>query len=284
MKKIISVHGNRCQDGYATLIAEVINHLSARHGVVVMVEPSFYNYLSRLVTLNDVALLTPESTAPDYALSFGGDGTFLRTVAFWEGNEEVVIFGINTGHLGYLSAIEIHDSRLLVDSLLNDNFRASPRRLLAVTVNDTTRYALNEVAILKNETSSMIAIDTAIDDIPLALYKGDGLIISTPTGSTAYNLSVGGPIIHPCAPVSVLSPVAPHSLGMRPFVVSDTAVITAVPSSRTGTFQLSVDGITTAYPSGTPLTVTSAGITVKVGMLPGSNYIETLTRKMLWGC
>lgn len=284
MKKIIAIHGNTCQDEYASRIARLINRLALHDSVEVMVEHAFHRYLSSLAILDNVNILHSAGIAPDYALSFGGDGTFLRTVAFWKGNEQLIIFGVNTGHLGYLSAIEIHDGHRLIDSLLKGSLNASPRRLLAVTAGHTTRYALNEVAILKNETSSMISIETAIDGLPLTLYKGDGLIISTPTGSTAYNLSVGGPIIHPDAPVSVLSPVAPHSLGMRPFVVSDTAVITAVPTSRTGTFQLSVDGTTATYPSGTPLRVTSAGITVKVGMLPGHNYIETLTNKMSWGC
>ncbi len=162
----------------------------------------------------------------DLVISIGGDGTFLRTAA-WVGDREIPILGVNTGHLGYLAGVSLDELLVNVDKYISTSMATESRTLIEVVSNEVrgSRYALNEVTIAKEDTASIISAMTKIDGRELADYRADGLIVATPTGSTAYNLSVGGPIIEPSAPVFVLSPIAAHSLSMRPMVVNDRSQI-----------------------------------------------------------
>lgn len=144
-------------------------------------------------------------------------------------------------------------------------------------------FALNEAAILRQDTGSMISVDTFVDGFQLATYMGDGLIISTPTGSTAYNLSVGGPIIAPSASNWVITPVAPHSLNMRPLVLSDDAIIELVPRSRSNTFTLSLDGNARSLSVGSRLRLSKAPFVTNVVRLHNHTFADTLRSKLLWG-
>lgn len=144
-------------------------------------------------------------------------------------------------------------------------------------------YALNEAAILRQDTGSMISVDTFVDGIPIATYLGDGLIISTPTGSTAYNLSAGGPIIAPNASNWVITPIAPHSLNMRPIVVGDDSVIEVIPRSRSNTFAISLDGNTRNLPVGSRIRFSKAPFATNVVRLPHHTFADTLRSKLLWG-
>ena len=143
--------------------------------------------------------------------------------------------------------------------------------------------ALNEVAILRHASASMIAVDTSVDSQPLARYLCDGLIVATPTGSTAYNLSAGGPILAPSAPSWVITPVAPHSLNMRPIVVADSATIEVVPHSRAGCYTLSIDGMVWTLPAGTGLRISRSRFHTNVVRLRGKSFTDTLREKLLWG-
>ncbi len=226
----------------------------------------------------------------DFAISIGGDGTFLRT-ARWVGAKEIPIIGINTGHLGFLAEDSIKAAGEVIDNLMDGNYFIESRSLLEVRAVDGNirsslsgwAYALNEVAILRQDTASMITVNTLLDELPVASYQGDGLIISTPTGSTAYNLSVGGPIVQPTAPCWVLSPIAPHSLTMRPLVVSDSHVIETSVESRAETYRLTLDGRTLILPIDVKLHVRRAPFVVKVWHSKGHNFIDTLSAKLLWG-
>ena len=207
----------------------------------------------------------------DFAISIGGDGTFLRT-ARWVGAKEIPIIGINTGHLGFLAEESIKSAPQLIESLIEGKYFIESRSLLEVrAVEGDIRsslsgwaYALNEVAILRQDTASMITVNTLLDNMPVASYQGDGLIISTPTGSTAYNLSVGGPIVQPTAPCWVLSPIAPHSLTMRPLVVSDSHIIETSVDSRAETYRLTLDGRTLILPINVKLRVRRADFVERV--------------------
>lgn len=288
----IAVFGKRRQSlEDAPLIYNLINSLGDR-GVFVAVERLFFEAMSRLTgsPLNADDVFEGDDFTADFAISIGGDGTFLRT-ARWVGAKETPIIGINTGHLGFLAEEPISKASELIDELMDGNYFIESRSLLEVHgVNGDIRsslsgwaYALNEVAILRQDTASMITVDTQLDGMSVASYQGDGLIISTPTGSTAYNLSVGGPIVQPTAPCWVLSPIAPHSLTMRPLVVSDSHVIEAGVESRADTYRLTLDGRTLILPINVKLQVRRADFVVKVFHAKGHNFIDTLRSKMLWG-
>ena len=144
-------------------------------------------------------------------------------------------------------------------------------------------WALNEVAILRHDTSSMLDMETQLRSHNLTTYRGDGLIVSTPTGSTAYNMSVGGPILEPTTSCLVLSPISPHSLTMRPLVVRDDSVIMVRTHSRADHYEVSIDGEVTLCPTGSTLTIARAPYCARVVQLQGNNFASTLRQKLLWG-
>ncbi|MDE6116638.1 MAG: NAD kinase [Duncaniella sp.] len=272
-------------------IVSLVNTLAER-GAFLTAEKLFFEAMTRLtgtpLPVDDV--FEGDDFSADFAISIGGDGTFLRT-ARWVGSKEIPILGFNTGHLGFLAEESIASGVHLIDTLAEGRYIIESRSLLEVrAVEGNIRsslsgwaYALNEVAIIRQDTASMITVNTLLDDMPVASYQGDGLIISTPTGSTAYNLSVGGPIIQPTAPCWVLSPIAPHSLTMRPLVVSDSHVIETSVESRADTYRLTLDGRTLILPIDVKLHIRRAPFVVKVLHSDGHNFIDTLSAKLLWG-
>lgn len=273
-------------------IASLVASLTSR-GIMVAVERHFFEAMAREnATVLDADDVFDADAYPgaDLALSIGGDGTFLRT-ARWIGSKETPIIGFNTGHLGFLAEESLSEAEATVDNLLAGRFTVESRSLLEASgCGDGLRpsisgwaYALNEVAILRHDSASMITVHTYLDDIEIASYQGDGLIISTPTGSTAYNLSVGGPIIQPTAPCWALSPIAPHSLTMRPLVVSDSHIITTRVESRADTYRVTLDGRQLILPIDVDLAIRRASFSVKVIHLDGHNFVDTLSSKLLWG-
>ncbi len=288
----IAVFGKRRQSAEdLPRIASLIELLSSR-GVMVAVQRHFYEAMTRErgIPLEADDVFEGGDFTADVAISIGGDGTFLRT-ARWVGPKEIPIIGFNTGHLGFLAEESLEEAPVIVDNLLSGHFFIEPRSLLEVRASgDGLRqaisgwaYALNEVAILRHDSASMITVHTSLDDIEIASYQGDGLIISTPTGSTAYNLSVGGPIIQPTAPCWVLSPVAPHALTMRPLVVSDSHVITTKVDTRSDSYHVNLDGRLLVVPVGVTLHIRRAPFVVKVIHRDGHTFVDTLSSKLLWG-
>lgn len=223
---------------------------------------------------------------PSLALSIGGDGTFLTT-ANRIGASGTPIMGINSGHLGYLSAADIARADTVVGNIISGEFDVEPRAVISACSESPLLperpFALNEIAVLKRDSASMITVETHLNGHLLASISGDGLIVSTPTGSTGYNLSVGGPIVSPVSAQWILSPVAPHSLSMRPLVVDDSSVITVRAHSRSGSFMLAIDGRSVPMPDGTELVLKKAPYCVNVAHLPGQNFIDTLRYKLHWG-
>lgn len=283
----IAIYGSKRQGEH---LGRIVRMLASLHnnGVEVVMHTKLYRYLrSEVPGTLAVSLVTEESpVGADVAISLGGDGTFLRT-ARWVGSLQIPIAGVNTGHLGYLTSFNIDELPRLVDDLLSDNYTTESRTLLEVS-HDCDEpllypYALNEVAILKSETASMITCEVAVSGSTPARYQADGLILSTPTGSTGYNLSVGGPIIQPTAGVWVISPIAAHSLTMRPLVVGDNNVLTIKTSGRTKSFLLSLDGNSVQLPVGVEITVKRAPFNTLVVQKNGHRFIDTLRNKLLWG-
>lgn len=284
----IAIYGSRRQFSIVDIIERFLDVLR-RRGVEVLMHGKLYDHLNELIPEALRGLVTRvdgQDFTAALALSLGGDGTFLRT-AVWVGDKQIPIIGVNTGHLGYLSALNITELPHLLDFIADDRLRIERRSMLSVIAPELpagfSPLALNEVAIAKDQHASMISADVAVGDTPLAEYRADGLILCTSTGSTAYNLSVGGPIVDPTLDVWVLSPVAAHSLSMRPLVIGSERPVTIVPTGRASRVRLALDGRSLDLPMGTPVTISKAPYKVLVMQLSDHTFADTLRNKLHWG-
>lgn len=284
----VALFGNVFQTKKNQYVAAIIDKLSSLE-VQVFIEEDFAHFVADELAID----ISPYSTFPrtaivhaDLAISIGGDGTFLGTAAM-VGESGMPILGINTGHLGFLADVSPENIDTALEALCRGEYVVEERKALAVTKDGTlsTRapYGLNEVAVLKHDNSSLIEISTYVDGHFLNNYLADGLIVCTPTGSTGYSLSVGGPILVPQSGTMCLSPVAPHSLSVRPVVVRDDVSISLHVRSRSHNFMLSVDGRSESLPEHTAIGITRAQHTVKVIKIEHKHFFETLRDKMMWG-
>lgn len=284
MKRLL-IFGNTFQQDNAAAVVALLEHLRER-GLEVVVEREYLKYLAGAGSATGFdSFDTASVPVADMAFSLGGDGTFLTTV-MWVSRQGMPILGINLGHLGYLTTGRLDINSSVIDDVLEGNYRIEERTMLQVhcdAVDIQHPWALNEVAILRHDTSSMLDMETQLRSHELTTYRGDGLIISTPTGSTAYNMSVGGPILEPTTSCLVLSPISPHSLTMRPLVVRDDSVIMVRTHSRADHYEVSIDGEVTLCPTGSTLTIARAPYCARVVQLKGNNFASTLRQKLLWG-
>ena len=268
--------------------AEQLLRILAYYGDEVYASSEYYSFLCGLqdVNLQPAGVISDFAVQHiDFAISLGGDGTFLKA-AHSIGNTGIPIIGINTGRLGFLADVSANEMEQFFAQLHEGRYTVRERSLLQLVLNgdtDNPHYALNEIAISKHDSSSMIAVRTTVDGEHLATYMGDGLLIATPTGSTAYSLSAGGPIIYPQADVFLLTAVAPHSLNVRPIVIADDKTLHLTIESRNGSFLVAVDGISCSYPEHTVLTLCKAPYTTRVVKQEGSTFFHTLQKKMMWG-
>ncbi len=222
----------------------------------------------------------------DLAISMGGDGTFLKTVSYIR-SSGVPIMGINTGRLGFLANISKDQIHNTLSQVKDKNYEFQKRSLLRVNTEDDLfgedNFALNELTLHKKDTSSMITVHASLDNKYLNSYWADGLIVSTPTGSTAYNLSCGGPIITPGCQVHILTPVAAHNLNVRPMVVPDHLPISLSVEGRDRSYLLSLDGNSKNIKQGENVVVTKAEFMINVVKFEDNNFLDTIRNKMLWG-
>lgn len=283
----ITIYGNLHQEQHAGSLARIFGTLR-RNNVWTGIERHFFEYLSALIPgLEADKVIESNDFDADFIMSIGGDGTFLRT-AGRTGRKQIPIVGINTGHLGYLSEVSADDFDFLFAELSKGEYKVEQRTLLEISTDAgvalPNRFALNEVAIQKNASASMLRMETEVNGNRLGTYLGDGLIVTTPTGSTAYNLSVGGPILHPVSGCFAISPIAAHSLTMRPLVISDSSTIeiTTV-SGRSQTFRVAIDGYSVSFPIGSRITLKKAGHTVRLLQRNGHNFACALRNKLMWG-
>jgi len=222
----------------------------------------------------------------DYLFSLGGDGTLLDTVAFVK-NYHIPIMGINIGRLGFLANIGRTELEPALDALLSGSYVADKRTLISVESNLPTfgenNFALNEFTIAKKDNSSMITIHTYINGEFLNSYWADGLIISTPTGSTGYSLSCGGPIILPNAGNFVITPIATHNLNVRPVVVPDNSVISFEIDGRADSFFCTLDSRSVTIDKSYKLAVRKTDFSITLARLNDNNFLNTLATKLFWG-
>lgn len=232
-------------------------------------------------------LVEPENIeGVDYVISMGGDGTFLEA-ANKVGDREIPILGVNMGRLGFLADVLPSEIETTLDHVLRGDHIIEDHTVIKLETNGETvecnPFALNDIAVLKRDSASMISIRAYVNGDFLVNYQADGLIIATPTGSTAYSLSNGGPIIVPQSGSLCITPVAPHSLNIRPIVINDTSVINLEVCSRSHNFLVAVDGRSMKMAEETRLTICKAPYTIKLIKLKSQRYFSTLHEKLMWG-
>ncbi|MCK5400460.1 MAG: NAD kinase [Flavobacteriaceae bacterium] len=224
----------------------------------------------------------------DLLISIGGDGTILRAITFVR-DLEIPIIGINTGRLGFLATIQKNEIENALNDILNGNYKISERSLLSIKTepeNDDLldfNVALNEIAVSRKNTTSMITIETSLNNEYLTSYWADGLIISTPTGSTGYSLSCGGPVIMPSADSFVLTPIAPHNLNARPLVIPDSTEIKLKVSGREDNYLVSLDSRIATLDNNSTVIIKKAVFKIKMIELENESFLHTLRKKLLWG-
>jgi NAD+ kinase len=248
----------------------------------------YYYFLkdNQRLSVNATKVFNGDDFDADFVISMGGDGTFLKA-ASRVGHKDIPILGVNMGRLGFLADISPDDIEHCINALAQDDFAIESRALIQVEADGNLlgdfSYALNDVAILKRDTASMISIRANINGQYLNTYQADGLVVSTPTGSTAYSLSNGGPIIVPGTKVFSMTAVAPHSLNVRPIVIPDSAVVELDVESRSHNFLVAIDGRSEKCKEGTKITLRRAPYDVKVVKRSDHRYFNTLREKMMWG-
>ena len=222
----------------------------------------------------------------DLTMSIGGDGTFIKSVGFIR-DSGVPILGINTGRLGFLANISKDQIQQTMEQVKAKNYDFQKRSLLRIQTEENIfgedNFALNELTLQKKDTASMITVHASLDNKYLNSYWADGLIVSTPTGSTAYNLSCGGPIITPGCQVHILTPIAPHNLNVRPVVVPDHMPITLKIEGRDRKCLISLDGVSKNIRQDEEIIVTKAEFMINVVKFESNNFLDTIRNKMMWG-
>ena len=282
-----AIFGNEYQAKKSASIEIILNYLDKRRAEV-YVESTYYDFLTRDQHLKlDVAgVFEDYNFDVDYVISMGGDGTFLKA-ASRVGAKGTPIIGINMGRLGFLADVLPSEIESALDSLYAGECQIEEHAVIQVEpkggVLAGNPFALNDIAVLKRDDASMISIRTMVDGEFLVTYQADGLIVSTPTGSTAYNLSNGGPIIIPQSGSLCLTPVAPHSLNIRPIVINDTAEITLDIESRSHNYLVAIDGRSERMTEETRLVIRRAAHSIKIVKQRNQRYFSTLREKMMWG-
>lgn len=284
----IAIHGRDTRSASAGFIEKLIEHLREL-GVEVIVSEKLITHLHR----RDVKRLKLKSFShkdnlrkTNFFISVGGDGTLLESVTY-VGKSNVPILGINTGRMGFLATTNRTDVQQAIEDLLGGNFTIDERILLRLYSSkplfDNIPFALNDLTIMKKDSSSMITVHVHVDGELLNSYWSDGIIVATPTGSTGYSLSCGGPLVYPKSDSFVITPVSPHNLTARPIVISDSSEISFSIEGRSKQFLISLDSRYETVDASVQLKVKKEKFTIKLVLLPGYHYFKTLRQKLNWG-
>ena len=285
----VALFGMQQSPALREMMPELIQQFRNKN-IAFQVETKFLEILKEIDRINLNEIPTFQSKKDlwpnlDLFFSFGGDGTILAATTIVQ-DTNVPIVGINTGRLGYLAGIGKSEFLPNLNDILNKNFKISPRSLVEIDVPGFELkfpFGLNELTVMRKETTSMITIDAYIDGQLVNSFWCDGLIISTPTGSTGYSLSCNGPIISPETENLVITPIAPHNLNVRPLVINDTAEIRLKVHSRVPEYSLSLDSRLESVGVEHEIFLKKASFKVNIVQLNHSNYLETLRKKLFWG-
>jgi NAD+ kinase len=287
----IGIYGQFYHKNSETYIQLILDTL-LQNNVDIVIEKNFLNIINQHhdITRNfsEFNTFTQLDASYDLFFSIGGDGTILKSVTYVQ-DLGIPIVGINTGRLGFLATIQKEKIAGSIGQILDNQYTISERSLLTLTTEPTNseitrlNFALNEVAINRKNTTSMIKVETMINDKYLTSYWSDGLVVSTPTGSTGYSLSCGGPVIDPRTNSIVLTPIAPHNLSARPLVIPDSSTLTLKVSGREKNYLVSMDSRIATLDNDTILTIKKAPFTIKLVQLVNDSFVKTLREKLLWG-
>ncbi|MGI6242063.1 MAG: NAD kinase [Prevotella sp.] len=279
--------GNEYQARKSMAIHRILDYLKKREAEV-LIDRVYYKFLTQTqhldIDCSDV--FDDRNFEADFVVSLGGDGTFLKA-AERVGERGIPILGVNMGRLGFLADVLPTEIESALDEIYNGTYHLEEHSVIKIEVDGEkisgSPYALNDIALLKRDNASMISIRCSVNGRFLVTYQADGLIISTPTGSTAYNLSNGGPIIVPSANNLCISPVAPHSLNIRPIVINDDWVIDLEVESRNHNFLAAIDGRSEKLREGTKIRIVKAPYRTKIVRQQSTHYFSTLRDKLMWG-
>lgn len=285
----VAIYGRNFQESFIPFIQDLFNTLNLYNFEYAIYAP-FFDFLKERLVINDnVALYNNHhdiDKTTDLLISIGGDGTFLETIHIVR-DSNIPILGVNTGRLGFLASTQKDEIRDVLEKINQKKYRLQTRSLIQLDNNLNLfageNVALNEVTVHKQDSSSMITIHTYIDDLYLNSYWADGLIIATPTGSTAYSLSCGGPIMVPGASDFIITPIAPHNLNVRPVVVPDSRKIKIKVEGRSQAFLCSLDSRSESIQFETELTISKANYGINVIQTEDQNFLSTIRNKMMWG-
>lgn len=285
----VAIYGINFNESFDSYIQELFNQIEDFGWEVVIYEP-FIEFLKSRVKISDSCkTFDAKSFAGEkcsFIFSLGGDGTFLDSSKIVR-DSGVPILGINTGRLGFLASTHKEDIKDSLDYLRQGKFRIQKRSLICLIEPEglfgDNNFALNELTVHKKDSASMITIHTYINDLYLNSYWADGLIISTPTGSTAYSLSCGGPILVPGARDHIITPIAPHNLNVRPVVVPDDRIIRLKVEGREGNYLVSLDSKSVTIEPTFELVIKKADFDINCVVIDDNNFLNTMRNKMLWG-
>ena len=284
----VAIYCKRVPEEAVVSVLILVNELMSKN-VQLYMNASFSYFLKSKNISEDFIIgssLEDVDTAPDLLISIGGDGTMLDTVTAI-GDSEIPIVGFNTGRLGFLANNAKEEAKQIVEMLLKGDYDLEQRSLLSLETDDKlfgkNNFALNELTVHKKDSASMMTIHTYINDEYLNSYWADGLILSTPTGSTAYSLSCGGPILIPQSKSFVINPIAPHNLSARPIIVSDDVEIKLRIEGREEEFLATLDSRTRTINNATELKVVKSKFCINLVKFEGQNFYNTIRNKLLWG-
>ena len=288
---IIALLGSKYPEHFSKYIQHLIKKLENEH-VKLIIEEEFYSFLKKNIrfkkthqTFNTQEGLKGDDYT-DFLFSIGGDGTLLKAVTYIK-DSDIPILGINTGRLGFISSISADQIEDAVNDIIKNRYTINERTLLELKTNNNlfkeTNFALNEVAVSKKDTSSMIRVDAFVDNDFLNTYWADGLVISTPTGSTGYSLSCGGPIIMPGTNNIIITPNAPHNLNVRPIVIDDNSIIKLKVEDRDQLALVSLDSRSRSFDSSTELIIKKANFKIKLVQPQNNSFTTTIRNKLMWG-
>ncbi len=282
-----ALFGNEFHSDKSFSVQRVLNFLKT-HDAEVYIDRPYYDFLSKVLQLDTwcSGVFDNDYFDADFVISLGGDGTMLRA-ANRVGAKEIPVLGINMGRLGFLADVLPDEIDTALQEIYTGQYKIEEHSVIMIETDgeflEGSPYALNDIALLKRDNASMITIRCCVDGDYLVTYQADGLIVSTATGSTAYSLSNGGPIIVPSANNLCITPVAPHSLNMRPVVVTDNVVIELEVESRNHNYLVAVDGRSERMQEGTKIFVHKAPHKVKIVKQRATRYFSTLRDKLMWG-
>ena len=285
----IAIFGSPYPEHFTKYIQHLIKKLESEH-IKIIIEEEFNNFLQNNIRFNkEVEIFNNHQSIADNAdflFSIGGDGTLLKAVTFVR-DSNIPIMGINTGRLGFISSISTGQIDDAINDILKGNYKINERTLLTLETDKKLfkdkNFALNDVTISKKDTSSMIRVDAFVDGEFLNTYWADGLVVSTPTGSTGYSLSCGGPIIMPGTNNIIITPNAPHNLNVRPIVIDDDSEIKLKVDDRDQLALVSLDSRARAFDSETELTIKKAGFKIKLVQPQNNSFTSTIRNKLMWG-